>query len=119
MSSGNQGATPGRRRRVPDWDPASPTLGRQTYVLKPDWLEVLAGDNPRLRDGDGVPMVTVISTAAGLDRSRLSRVRKGEYALTTEVSASLVNFLVTYRNYTEDTARAALFERSALAGAAA
>jgi len=96
---------------VPDWDPSVPALDRQTYILKPGWLDILAGGNPDLRNAEGKPLVTIISTAAGLDRSRLTRVAKGEYALTTEVMASLANFLVAYRGYTDAEARDALFQR--------
>ena len=112
MSSRKQGTTPARRR-VPDWEPTSPALDRQTYALKEGWLEILAGDNPDLRNGDGKPMATVISAAAGLDRTRLTRVMSGQYAITTEIMGSLINFLMVYRGYTEEGARAALFIKRA------
>lgn len=112
MSSRKQGTAPPRRPRVPDWDPSAPALDRQTYTPKAGWLEILAGDNADLRNPrDGKPMVTVIGTAAGLDRTRLTRIQSGQCGLTAEVMASLANFLVAYRGYTEADARDALFQR--------
>lgn len=109
MSSGKQSTG---RRRPADWQPTSPTLDRHTYVPTTDWLEVLAGDNPHLRDAAGKPMVTVISTAAGLERTKLLRIANGG-GLSVSVMGCLVNFLMTYRGYTEETARKALFVKVA------
>lgn len=107
MSSRNPGTS---RRRTADWQPTSPALDRHTYVPTADWLEILAGDNPHLRDASGRPMVTVISTAAGLERTKLLRIVNGG-GLSAPVMGSLVNFLMTYRGHSEESARKALFVR--------
>lgn len=114
MTSRNSSASaPGRTRprRAGDWRPTFPALDRQTYVTTDDWLEVLAGDNTSLRNGVGAPMPTIIAMAAGLDRTCLTRVANGQVGLSVETMGSLINFLVTYRRYTEDGARKALFRR--------
>jgi hypothetical protein len=98
----------GTGRRGADWQPTSPALDRHTYIPTADWLEILAGDNPHLRDGNNKPMVTVISTAAGLERTKLKRIVDGG-GLSVSVMGCLVNFLMTYRGYTEESARKALF----------
>jgi hypothetical protein len=105
VSSRKQGTD---RRRAADWKPTSPALDRHTYVPTADWLEILAGDNPHLRDNNGKPMVTVIGAAAGLERTKLTRIVNGG-GLSVAVMGSLVNFLMTYRGYTEEGARKALF----------
>lgn len=81
------------------------------YVLKDDWLEVLAGDDAALRGADGTPMATIISVEAGLDRTHLTQVKNGQLKLSLKVFAALVNFLESSRGFTEEQARAALFDR--------
>jgi hypothetical protein len=91
--------------------PATPAFERRVYVLRPDWLEVLAGDDPALRNPrDGMPMATVISAAAGLDRTALTQVKRGKSSGTGIVMGALVNFLESYRGMTAEQARAALFD---------
>lgn len=107
------------RRVVPDWSPSRPPLGRVTYTPKPDWLEILAGDNDDLRNPrDGKPMVTIISAAAGLDRTALTKVINGQGPLTPQIADALTHFLEVYRGYTEAEARNALFQRVATAAVA-
>jgi hypothetical protein len=91
--------------------PATPVFERKVYILKPDWLEVLAGDDPALRNPrDGMPMATVISAAAGLDRTALTQVKRGKSSGTGTVMGALINFLESYRGLTAEQARAALFD---------
>lgn len=120
MSSRKQGTAALRagRRSVADWEPSRPPLGRVTYTPKSDWLEILAGDNPDLRHSDGRPMATVISAAAGLDRTALTKVINGQGPLTPQIADALTHFLEVYRGYTEAEARDALFQRVAEAAVA-
>lgn len=90
---------------------------RMTYVFKKGYLEALAGDDPALRDQAGAPRLTAICTAAGLDRATLHQIKRGNATLTPVNQGSLVA-LLERRGYTEDAARAALFERVPLAEAA-
>jgi hypothetical protein len=111
--SSNQG-TAARRpsRRVPDWEPTRPPLERQVRVLRPDWLGVLAGENPDLRNPvTGKPRTTTISAAAGLDRTSLTRIENGQNGLTLAIADALVRFLEVYRGYSTTEAEEALFER--------
>lgn len=119
--SSNQGTAARRpgRRRVPGWEPTQPPLERQTRALRPDWLETLAGDNQALRSSDGKPMATVISAAAGLDRTSLTRIINGQNGLTLPIVDALVRFLEVYGGYSAAEADEALFERVAPAEAVA
>lgn len=114
VSSRKQGTTDahrgGRRPRVPDWEPTRPPLTRVTYIPRDGWLEILAGENPALLRGDK-PMATVISQAAGLDRTTLTRIINGQGTLTPQIVDALTRFLEVYRGYSEAEAREALFER--------
>ena len=112
-SRNNSTSAPGRprARRASDWNPTYPALDRQTFVTTDNWLEVLAGNNPHLRNSAGDPKPTTIAVAAGLSYTSLTRVANGEIGLSVETVASLINFLVTHRRYTEDAARKALFRR--------
>jgi hypothetical protein len=104
---------PGPHARGPAADSAGPdaALEPKVYVLKDGWLEVLAGDDPALRTrGSGRPMATVISAAAGLDRTHLGQVESKRLALSLKVMEALVTFLEVYRGLTEEQARAALFD---------
>lgn len=89
---------------------ASRVLDPKVYVLRDDWLEVLAGDDPALRR-NGKPSATVISAMAGLDRTHLTQVKNGQLSLSLKIFGALVHFLEEYRGLTEEQARAALFER--------
>jgi hypothetical protein len=113
VSSRKQGTAALRagRRHVTDWEPSRPPLDRVAYIPKPGWLEILAGDNPDLRNGDGRPMATVIGAAAGLDRTTLAKVINGRGPLTAQIVDALTRFLEVYRGYTEAEARDALFQR--------
>jgi hypothetical protein len=112
--SSNQAAAARRpgRSRVPDWEPTRPPLERQIRILRDDWLEVLAGDNPHLRNPvTGKPRTTTISAAAGLDRTSLTRIENGQNGLTLAIADALVRFLREYRGFSADEADTALFER--------
>lgn len=68
---------------------ASPSV----YVPRDGWLELLAGDDPALRDSRGRPLPTVISTAAGLDRTRLPHVVNGRLSLTANIMAACASLI--------------------------
>lgn len=86
-------------------------LEPKVYVLKKDWLEVLAGDDASLRTrGSGRPMPTVISALAGLDRTHLGLVKAKRLALSLKVMEALITFLEVRRGMTEEQARSALFD---------
>jgi hypothetical protein len=81
-----------------------------TYVFKPGYLEILAGDDPALRDPrTGAPIATLISVAVGLERSTLTPSRSAAMPSAT-TQGSVVAFLVHRRGYSEREARDALFE---------
>lgn len=95
-------------------DPAAPLrpVGRRTYAYTPDYLKVLAGNDPDLCDPrTGEPKPTAIALAAGLDRTALSRVTGAPDAPSAVVQASLVTLLIERRGMTEEQAREALFRR--------
>lgn len=89
----------------------------KVYVLKEGWLEVLAGDDPDLRTRPvppaqrGEPLITVISRAAGLDRTLLSQINSNRWGLSLRVMGALVTFLEVRRGMSEEQARDALFAR--------
>lgn len=85
-------------------------LEPKVYVLKSNWLDVLAGDDPSLRTRGGRPMASVISTLAGLDRTHLGQIDSGRLALSLKVMEALITFLEVRRAMTEEQARAALFD---------
>jgi hypothetical protein len=100
------------RRCVSDWEPSLPPLERQTRVLRPGWLEILAGDNDDLRNPqDGKPLATKISAAAGLDRTSLTRIINGQNGLSLQIVDALIRFLEVYRGMSAAEADGALFER--------
>jgi len=91
-------------------DTGARVLEPKVYVLRENWLEVLAGDDPALRSR-GKPSATVISAMAGLDRTHLTQVKNGQLSLSLKIFGALVHFLEEYRGLTEEQARRALFER--------
>jgi len=81
------------------------------YVLKDNWLEVLAGDDPSLRTrSTGRPKATVISALAGLDRTHLGQIEGKRLPLSLKVMEAMITFLDVRRGMTEEQARAALFD---------
>lgn len=112
---------PTTRARHTRTAPEAPSpLERKVYVLRPEWLETLAGDDERFRSRlDGKPSPTKIAVAAGLDRSHLTQVNNGALGLGLTALAALVNFLNVYRGLTRTQAEAALLELVTQAEAAA
>lgn len=95
------------------------TPERMTYVLKAGYLEVLAGDDPALRNPrTHAPMPTTICIAAGLDRGTFHDLWRGNATLTPVIQGSLVA-LLQRRGYSEPAAREALFEHVTVSEAAA
>jgi len=107
-----------RRRNGADTGPRT-IPERMTYVFTDDYLDVLAGDDPRLRNlATGAPSPTKICIAARLDRTTLNQIERGIASLTATTQGSFVALLES-RGYSEDTARKALFRRVTVTEAAA
>lgn len=81
-----------------------------TYVFRPGYLNLLAGDDPALRDTrTGEPMPTAISAAAGLERSTLSQNKRNSVGPSTVTQGSLVALLAS-RGLGKQEAHDQLFE---------
>jgi hypothetical protein len=89
----------------------SPRLPAKIYVPRENWLEVLAGDDPTLRDPTGKPMITVIGAAAGLSKTALVQIQLKNNGVGHKTMGALTDFLKATGRFTEAEALEALFER--------
>lgn len=78
----------------------------------PSWLDTLAGDDPKLRNSAGEPMVTFISSELGLDRSTLGKIIGGDIGMSAAVMHAIARFLAANRGFTQGAAEAWAFARS-------
>lgn len=83
-------------------------IRRRVYVLRPDALEILAGTDPKLRNGTA-PNRAAIGTAAGIDPTTLLQICNRKIGLSSWVMAALVDLLMS-RGVTQAAAERALFD---------